>query len=66
MKLTIVAEFEGEFDGHTGTLTYTRENVETLEDLAHFYQKVATDLGFTYVIAAALRTRDKQVIWSSF
>ena len=66
MKLMIVAVFEEELDGHTGTLALSREEVETLQDLAYFYQMVATAIGFTYVDNVGISGRNGEEVWSSF
>jgi hypothetical protein len=70
MKLTIVAECEEEFDGYTGVLTLSRDNVETLHDLAFFFESASTAIGFTYVdnvgISKSLSKGKSEIIWSSF
>ena len=66
MKLTIVAEFEEELDGHTGVLTLSREDIETLQELAYFYQIATSALGFTYVDNVGLSKEGAGVTWSSF
>jgi hypothetical protein len=66
MKLTIVAEFEEERDGHTGTLTFSRNEVETLQELAYFYQMATTAIGFTYVDNVGISKGNGAELWSSF
>jgi hypothetical protein len=66
MKLTIIAEFEEELDGHTGVLTLSRNEVETLQDLSFFYQMSATALGFTYVDNVGISKGNGDIVWSSF
>jgi hypothetical protein len=66
MKLTIVAEFEEEIDGHTGVLTLSREDIETLQELAYFYQIATSALGFTYVDNVGISKDNGDTVWSSF
>lgn len=66
MKLSIVAEFEEELDGHTGKLAFTRDEVETLQELAYFYQMAATAVGFTYVDNVGISKGNGEEVWSSF
>lgn len=66
MKLTIVAEFEEELDGHTGQLVFSRDEVENLQDLAYFYQMATTAIGFTYVDNVGISKGNGDEVWSSF
>lgn len=66
MKLSILAEFDEYVDGHTGSLVFSRDDVEDLQALAYFYQMATTAIGFTYVDNVGISKGNGEEVWSSF
>lgn len=49
MKINITFEFEDEVDGVGGDLSYSREGIDDLYSLAHFFAFATRAAGFSYV-----------------
>jgi hypothetical protein len=61
INITASQEF---FNESTRTVTLHRDNMETLEDLAYFFQDAANVIGFTYVTSVAISTENGSTISS--
>jgi hypothetical protein len=67
MKITVFAEFSKEQgDGFDGTMTYTRDDLENLTELAQFLSDAIRGAGFSYVEDVGFRYEDGEEIWGGF
>lgn len=61
MKVHITFEFEDEVDGVGGDLSYSREGIDDLYGLAHFFAFATRAAGFTYVENVGFEKEDGTV-----
>jgi len=61
MKVHITFEFEDEVDGVGGDLSYSREGIDDLYSLAHFFAFATRAAGFTYVENVGFEKEDGTV-----
>jgi|TARA_R110000744_G_scaffold78674_2_gene154951 hypothetical protein len=64
--VTITFEASKEADGYDSTTTLVRHNVDTVEELAFFYNEAAVAGGWTYIKSVALEKEDEEIVWSDF
>jgi hypothetical protein len=56
MRVKIIFEASVEEDGFEAEITYSRNNVETLEDLSWTYSEASRAGGWTYTDAVSIHT----------
>ena len=66
MKVEIYFTMDKEDDGITGTVSLTREDVDSLEDLLYLYQDAAIASGYTYVTSVGAHKDSGEAVWSGF
>jgi hypothetical protein len=66
MRVKITAYLDEEEDGVQSIMTLERESVDTIEQLAHFYEMAAVAMGFTFVDGVGLSKGQGEVVWSNF
>jgi hypothetical protein len=66
MRVQIIVHWDEEDDAVSGTMTISRDDVDTLNQLAHFYEMAAVAMGFTYVDGVGLSKGQGEVVWSNF
>jgi hypothetical protein len=66
MRVKITAYLDEEEDGVQSIMTLERESVDTIEQLAHFYEMAAVAMGFSYVSNVGLTIGENETVWSSF
>jgi hypothetical protein len=66
MKVEIYFTMDKEEDGIEGTVSLTREDVDSLQDLLYFYQDAAIASGYTYVQSIGAHKDSGDAVWSGF
>jgi hypothetical protein len=66
MKVEIYFTMDKEEDGIEGTVSLTRENVDSLQDLLYLYQDAAIASGYTYVESIGAHKDSGDAVWSGF
>ena len=66
MKVEIYFTMDKEEDGIEGTVSLTRENVDSLHDLLYLYQDAAIASGYTYVESIGAHKDSGDAVWSGF
>ena len=66
MRVSIHAEFEKDFDGFDGELTYTWDNIEDLTDMSQYLTNALQALGYTYVEDVGISKGMGEVVWGGF
>lgn len=66
MKVEIYFTMDKEEDGIEGTVSLTREDVDSLQDLLYLYQDAAIASGYTYVQSIGAHKDSGDAVWSGF
>jgi len=66
MKVEIYFTMDKEEDGIEGTVSLTREDVDSLQDLLYLYQDAAIASGYTYVESIGAHKDSGDAVWSGF
>ena len=66
MKVTISFEYEPEYEGLSGSCTFTRSNTESLEELAEFLTDATRGAGWSYVENVGFERDDGAVVFGRF
>jgi hypothetical protein len=63
MLINIEAHYDKEWDGLEGSVRISRDNVETLQDIANAVKSFLLGAGFTYVEDVGFSKDDGSMVW---
>lgn len=63
MKVSILFEYEPKEVGYNGSVSFGRDCIDNLNDLAQLFADAARASGFTYVEDVAFETDDGKIVW---
>ena len=67
MKVTLTVEREMAADGENSVYSYTKDNLETVEDFLSFFETGLIGSGFTYICYVRTVSKDHQKeYWSGW